>query len=90
MADQDRGGQRSAPELVQELGLVGGDQLGQFAFERVDLAGEGTDLRELRAGDPDTRAGPGASQPTVEALEVAQVRQRPGRELRLDLRADVE
>jgi hypothetical protein len=38
VADQDRGGQRAAALLVQELGVMGGHALGQLAVQRVDLA----------------------------------------------------
>jgi hypothetical protein len=53
VADQDRGGQRAAAELGQQLRAVCLDELEQLRLELIRLAVEAAQLRDLLTSDPD-------------------------------------
>ena len=65
----------SAPQpcLGEQLRAVGLDQREQLALERVDLAGQPAELRDLLARDPDARARGQAPQPSVDAVQLLRV-----------------
>ena len=55
LPDQDRGGDRAAAELGEQLRPVGGDEGVQLALELAGLAGELADLSHLLFRDPHPR-----------------------------------
>ena len=69
---------------------MGLDQREQLVFERVHLAGELAQLRDLFARDPDARAGLKSTQPTVDPVELASVDERPPLQRRLELRVELD
>jgi hypothetical protein len=86
-ADQDRGGQRPAAGFVEQLRAMRLDQAQQLELERVDAARELTDVRELLARDPASRAVWQALQATVDAIELGCLIQRPRAQRLLELGA---
>ena len=86
-ADQDRGGQRTTPELLEQLRALRLDQREQLALERIRLTGQAADLRDLLARDPHTGPRGQSAQPPVDAVEHLRLVQRALLERGLELGA---
>ena len=67
-----------------------GDELRQLAVQRVDLAVQGAQLRDLLARDPHARAGGQLAQPSVDAVKPPRVVERLALERGLELGAQHE
>ena len=87
-ADQGHRGQRPAAHLGEQLGALSGDQDQQISLQRLHLAGEGADLSDLFARDPDARTGWDSSQPPVDLLEHSRLLERAAFEGALELGAE--
>ena len=89
-SDQERCGQRAAAGLGEQLRAVRPGQGEQLALERVRLAAQAADLRDLFARDPDASAGGYPAQPPADSVELACLSKRAGLDRPLELGAELE
>ena len=90
MADQDRGGQRAAALLGQQLRSVRGDELGQLGRELLDSAVEAAQIRDLLTRDPDPGTGGQLAQLPVDAVKRPRLVERFALQRGLELGAQLE
>src|SRR5205807_5781229 len=81
-------GQRPAAHLSEQLRALSGDQDQQISLQLLHLAGQGADLSDLFACDPDARAGWRASQPPLDPVERSRLLKRAAFEVALELGAE--
>jgi hypothetical protein len=87
---------RSAAVSVPQTGLreqlrpVSLDQGEQLALERLRLAGQAADLRDLFARDPDASAGGHPPQSPLDSVELACLPKRAGLDRALELGTEVQ
>src|SRR5215207_7019096 len=89
-ADHDGGGQRPTAGLCEQLRAVRPDQRKQLALERVRLAGQHAQLRDLLARAAHPSAGGLPAQAPVTPIELARLLERAALDRALKLWAELE